>query len=315
VSFQRLSSQIAVSEGFWLGFIFGADLRGIRELESQATEMLKEAGKDVDARYLPEPDDDPGATMRWLLTPRPPATGLVWLVATGGVGDPRAWLPWWLRLLRRLNERRDTLRTAVPCGVVLAGPSDLLPIARDTAPDLWSYRSMLLDLSQRWLPLPAPMPADSGKLDRLLMYGPDARLRLWEDLDRRGTAQAGRGELRRALATHKEALALALRMKADSESPRTLGNAVRSMRNVGRGYQELGDLDSALNAYVDAIRVAQHIIALYGETPDALRTVSELLNAAAEVQEAQGDLDAARARRREAEQIAQRLPDPPPTST
>jgi len=79
----------------------------------------------------------------WLLGEHPSDAGLVWAV---GTGSDREWPAAWDWLLRRLNEQRDTLVGAVPAGLVLVLPASLRPTARDVAPDLWRYRSMVADV-------------------------------------------------------------------------------------------------------------------------------------------------------------------------
>ena len=58
------------------------------------------------------------------------------------------------QIFLRANERRDAMRRHLGGGLILAAPPEVEPRARDAAPDLWSVRSLVLDLR--------PSTSDSG---------------------------------------------------------------------------------------------------------------------------------------------------------
>ncbi len=74
---------------------------------------------------------------------------LVWLEAVaGGAG----WTEAWDDLLLRLNERRERLRKGLCGGLILVAPTALKARIREAAPDLWSIRALVLELSGRGAP-------------------------------------------------------------------------------------------------------------------------------------------------------------------
>ncbi|MEM6796430.1 MAG: hypothetical protein AAF725_20835, partial [Acidobacteriota bacterium] len=62
----------------------------------------------------------------------------------------------------RLNERRDRLIRSLRSGLMLAGPPEIKVLVRSAAPDLWSSRSLVIDLSP-----PAPSLPLLGQEDGL----------------------------------------------------------------------------------------------------------------------------------------------------
>src|SRR5439155_26283964 len=65
---------------------------------------------------------------------------------TGSGTAPGPWTAAWDDFLLRVNERRDALRRHLKGGLVLAAPPDIKARARDAAPDLWSVRSLVLEI-------------------------------------------------------------------------------------------------------------------------------------------------------------------------
>ncbi|MGI8575782.1 MAG: hypothetical protein ACR2MA_10690 [Egibacteraceae bacterium] len=163
-AWERLWAQLKLSEGFWLGYHFTSDVGAVRELQERSRRVLRGEARGVEARQVNNPNDLLEA-LPWLLRSRSAATGVVWLV--GVSGDFRGWISAWGGLLRRLNERRDTLPVALPCGLVLVAPRPVLPVARDTAADLWSLRSFLAEVrmgtAQHTQPFREPPVARSGE--------------------------------------------------------------------------------------------------------------------------------------------------------
>ncbi|MFL6121571.1 tetratricopeptide repeat protein, partial [Actinophytocola sp.] len=137
---ENLRSQLALQPGFWLGFLFCGDLYVLDELQARARNYSRIHLKNTQAIRVEQPDDLMSA-MPWLLGDHTPDLALTWLI--GVTGDAEPWRDAWARFLRRLNERRDLLRKVLPAGVILACPPSLLVTARESAPDLWSYRAMV----------------------------------------------------------------------------------------------------------------------------------------------------------------------------
>ncbi len=279
------------------------------------------------------------AVLPWLLGGHSSSVGLVWLV--GVAGDPGPWLPAWDGFLRRLNERREILRQALRCGLVLVGPPGLLPVARDAAPDLWSYRSMLIQLPTGPVRVPEapgdaerlPAPDDEhqafAELALLPPIEPSAQLR---PLLRQASAelQAGRGD--RAVERALEAL----------EAATTLDDKSLAHAWLARGYDLRGDVISALTHAEQALAtgrplgltmagrlleilarspdpdrvqeavhrrlaISRRLVDRYGETPKSLRDLSLSLNKAGDVAVARRELGAAAAAYGESLELARRI--------
>ncbi|MGH8896713.1 MAG: hypothetical protein ACRDZ4_06730 [Egibacteraceae bacterium] len=285
--------------------------------------MLRAKARGVEARHV----TDPGAlhgTLGWLLGGHPPATGLVWLAGVAGRRSDREWLPGWDRFLRRLNERRDVLRSSLEAGLLLVGPPDLLPVARDAAPDLWSYRAMVVEL--RAAPttrgvVPARRPARAPQVHRAfaelaLQPGIEptpmpARCFGRSSRSSRPTAAIGRlsGRSTRWTRQHppmtrcspergsrarerQEDLASA-RAHAEQalEASRPLGVALtRQLLDI---MASSPDLDRAPEAAGRELAICRLIVEQVGETPESLRDLSVSLERVGDVDRARGELDAA----------------------
>ncbi len=338
VAWERLWPQLALRQGFWIGFIFGADLTIVRELESRAANVLRARARGVESRYASDPEDLP-TLLRWVLAGVPVAAGLVWVV--GVAGGRQEWATAWREFLQRLNEQRDFLRKAVPAGIVLVLPPGLLPMARDAAPDLWSYRTMSLDLPQvsprpvASIPKPGSGRPDNrdetpfAELALAPMVEPSAALgSLLQQVA--ADVQTGRGgqavptavhALETAASSHDNALATAwLAMALDGRGD--LAAALPNARSALDAGYSLGlslthhlleiaarapNLDIVEEARQRQTAIARLVLDRYGETPEALRDLSVSLNNVAGVQRTRGQLDDALAAAAEAVTWYERL--------
>jgi tetratricopeptide (TPR) repeat protein len=242
---ERLWSQLTLSEGFWLGYVVGSNLELVGELKRRAEQILRRQARGMEVREYSEP----GAlanVIPWLLADHDPSLGLVW--AVGATGEPRPWINAWAGVLNRLNEQRETLRSTLHGGLLLVGPPGLLPVARDEAPDLWSYRSLLLELpdpepDREVRPLPALSPG----------AGPDAEdLRTFAERSMQPSVEPSE-PVREALRAVTPAIrsgrgdqavdhARGALDAATSESDRALAHAW-----LARGYDLRGDPAAALH--------------------------------------------------------------------
>lgn len=144
-AWERLRAQLALQDGFWLGFLFCSNLFVVNELRARTRDYARSQLKNTESIDVDHPDALM-SVMPWLLEDHPADLAVSWLV--GVSGEPGPWSPAWARFLRRLNERRDLLRQLVPGGVVLVCPPGVLATARESAPDLWSYRSMVVTVEE-----------------------------------------------------------------------------------------------------------------------------------------------------------------------
>jgi hypothetical protein len=139
----RLRAELTLQDRFWVGFLFGAEALEVAELVARSRDLALSEVRRVEVIRLDELEDV-GPALGQLLAPQAEDLAMTWIADVGGSITERAQL--WTRLLRRLNERRDALRDAHPHGLVLVCPHGSLPLARDEAPDLWSFRSLTATL-------------------------------------------------------------------------------------------------------------------------------------------------------------------------
>ncbi|MGH8898999.1 MAG: hypothetical protein ACRDZ4_18735, partial [Egibacteraceae bacterium] len=338
-AWEQLRPQLGLRKGFWLGFVFCADLDILRELEQRAVNFLRIQAMGVSSRHIDNPDDLERA-LGWLLGSHPAGIGLVWLA---GVADGREWLPAWDRFLRRLNEQRDALRQGLPAGLVLVGPPGLLPVARDAAPDLWSYRSMIVDLPT--VRVPAAVSARAPEHPRAVLQdqrsfaelalqaavegSPPVRVLLREAA---AELQAGSGHraaplalraLETATSADDELVAkawLARALEARGDLAAALGHADQTLaagRPLGVALTRalLGimasspDPDRVQEARERELALWRLMVERFGETPESLRDLSVSLDNVATVNRLRGQLDAALDAYTESLALARRIRD------
>ncbi|MEM9453133.1 MAG: tetratricopeptide repeat protein [Myxococcota bacterium] len=147
-AWQELRSQVEWASGFWLAFVFSSSGAVTAELEQRSRRLLAPGGGElqvvrprspVELRALVDGDRierelRPGSLL-WIESLRSDSDGL----------HPRGWDDAWRWLLQRLNERRELLRD-LGGGLVLALPRSFKARGREVAPDLWSIRSLSLDI-------------------------------------------------------------------------------------------------------------------------------------------------------------------------
>lgn len=166
----RLRQQLALAEGFWLGFLFSTSPAVSRTFRLRTEGILRSRALALRAILPGTPAELQGSLPR-LFDPSP-NTGCLWLEATRidtprpDENEPPPWTRAWDQLLLRLNERRDRLRRTLDCGLLLVAHPRVKPRVRDAAPDLWSVRSIVLE------PVPGPVDAPVRRLDQTLESDP-----------------------------------------------------------------------------------------------------------------------------------------------
>lgn len=159
---QRLRRQYELAEGFWLGFIFSPSPRTVVELRRQVERMLRSRRPWWMFRHRfqrlmliqPTSPDELRNMLPRLFDAKAARAGHVWVEAVhvdsalqaATENDPGPWTIAWDWLMMRANERRDALRRHLTGGVVFAVPCEWKSRVRDAAPDLWSVRSLVLDV-------------------------------------------------------------------------------------------------------------------------------------------------------------------------
>jgi Tetratricopeptide repeat len=135
-AWEQVRGRLELHGGFWLGFVFGVPSGVLGDVIQRSRDHLRGSTRPVVVRDLREPGDLM-ETLSWVAgVAAKAAPGMVWVVDRTGLTDDA-----WRSFLWRFNERRETIRAALPGGLVIAGPRRLLSLVRDVAPDIWSYRA------------------------------------------------------------------------------------------------------------------------------------------------------------------------------
>jgi hypothetical protein len=140
---ERLRAEFALHDGFWLAFLFGIQAPDVAELVARTRDLARTHVKHVATLTLTTRASET-AVLGQLLASHPTGLAATWVLDDEAITADRVRL--WSRLLQRLNERRDALAAGYPAGLLLACPAGSLPLVRDTAPDLWSIRSLTATL-------------------------------------------------------------------------------------------------------------------------------------------------------------------------
>ncbi|MGH9092068.1 MAG: hypothetical protein ACRDZR_11950, partial [Acidimicrobiales bacterium] len=148
-AWDRLRAQMALQAGFWLGYVLCDDRRAVTEMQRRAARVLRSRALTTQV-LAPATPDDLVATAAVLVDRASAAYGLTWVAPLTGVevGGPapgeEAWDDAWSRFLSRLNEHREGLLRTLTGGLVIAGPRRLAGRLAFLAPDLWTFRSVLV---------------------------------------------------------------------------------------------------------------------------------------------------------------------------
>ena len=187
---QRLRRQVEWATGFWLGFLFCQSPQVAATIRARVENLLRFRARAVQV-LAPTDPDELGSLLQVLFEPAMATPGLVWVeavradwsengchralphtpfswssVSRSDHGDspevladqPGPWTAAWDKLLLLLNERRDALGRHLQGGLTMVAPIAIKPRARVAAHDVWSIRSVVMELP----PPPVALPAGNG---------------------------------------------------------------------------------------------------------------------------------------------------------
>ena len=164
---QILRRQIELAAGFWLGFIFCPSPRPVAVLRQRVEQIYRLHASRV-RLVRPSAPEELREILPRLLEPESVEAGCIWVEAihldasTFTDEEPGPWATAWDWTLMRTNEHREVLRRRMNGGLVYAAPPQWKPRARIAAPDVWSIRSLVLDL-----PASAGGLPDAGRRDAM----------------------------------------------------------------------------------------------------------------------------------------------------
>ena len=225
-----------------------------------------------------------------------PPDGPIWI---DGSGARELYEEAWTQCAMKLNRIRNTIMAQFSTPLILAGPPWIREIFRDTAPDFWSIRTLVSEISiprgSTLLPLMERTARDvepASGIDPDFTLEQAARLRgragqeqqLSRLLDRAGQAFMERGRFQEAEAVLREALDL------DEQSVRRDAYSANNLLNLSISYVRLGDLmrrlnsdDEARKLYQKALEIREPLIREYPSRTDLLWRTAALYDRMGEV--------------------------------
>ena len=151
---QRLRRQVEWASAFWLGFVFCQSPQIAATFRARIEHLLRYRARSVHVLVPPSPNEL-GSLLQVLFEPAMTAKGLVWVEAIRAdplrscADQPGPWTAAWDQLLLLLNERRDALSRHLQGGLMMVAPVAVKPRARVAAPDVWSIRSVVIEVPAR----------------------------------------------------------------------------------------------------------------------------------------------------------------------
>jgi tetratricopeptide (TPR) repeat protein len=230
-----------------------------------------------------------------LLDIEPPA-GPLWVAA---VGARELYEDGWRRCAMKLNRVRDSIAHRFSTPLILVGPPWIREILRDNAPDFWSIRAFVAELS---LPscadITAPVLLSDAEIEREWYPDPELALGQADKLRGKPGLEAELSDLLNRAAVGlmhngrpeqaRQALAEAIRLNegVSASEPR----AVERMVDLSYSYQLAGDIagskgnaDEALEAFDRAIQVAGSVLQIQPNSTTAMYNLVTGYSRAAEL--------------------------------
>ena len=183
-----------------------------------------------------------------------PPIGPIW---ADGTGDRTIYEDAWNRCAVKLNRTRDVIAARFAAPIILVGAPWIRETLRDDAPDFWSVRAFIAEISPSQLERNAAhilleRPANTEPSESI--FDPDLTLRAIADLrgkpgqerqlgvllDRAGTELMNRGRSVEALSLLQEA------MEIDEAAVKQEPGRADYQRDLSVSYDRLGDLQRAL---------------------------------------------------------------------
>lgn len=216
-----------------------------------------------------------------------PLEGPIWI---DGSGARELYEQAWTQCAMKLNRIRNTIMAQFSTPLILVGPPWIREIFRDNAPDFWSIRTLVSEISIPRASTPRPRfertardfePASGIDPDFTLEQAARLRGRPGQErqlsslLDRAGQALMVRGRYKEAQAVLQEAL------DRNEESVRRDRDSADALLNLAASYVRLGDLmydlnsdDDARQAYQKAVEILERLVREHPSDMDFLHQLA-----------------------------------------
>lgn len=341
-----LHAQLQLAGDFWLGFVFVASAGAAANLRERLAETLRLRGAKLQLVRPAEPLALASSSTA-VLDARAQPQDIVWLecVAVDPAGSaPGARGPWldaWRQFGLRLNERRDLLMRNHAGALVIVAPLAGHRLLRESAPDLWSMRDLVLEVGpvEAASRLEEPRQADRSVVtaegigpawnhlaaaeealarEDTALAAEHVRLGLQQSVDPldRGRWALGvlgakvfrfwRAEEAHGCAAIAESVAQG-RLTWFGENAETLRDLSVGLDNVGKACRDDGDSAAARAAFEESLSICRRILQAWGENPQGLRDLSVSLDNVGEACRDDGDHAAARSAFEESLSICRRI--------
>ena len=269
---QKLLTLFDLAEGFSLLVLLVLDADGAALCRRELEKHLQREGNQLVSIELPTPDDLRQLPARLLAAQPPPNTGCLWMSAVEpdyGKAYPE-WREAWREALARLNSQRNPIRRQFDLSLVFVGASWLQEVMRETAPDLWSVRTLVVRIEPALRPAAERQVPEAGRFEfteepgggdpffalqeaEKLRSLPGKELALARLLHRAGEGFAGRDDWRAADKAFTEALELKQRASAQAAS------VLATLLNLAWACQILGQSRRSINHAQEAVKLAREI--------------------------------------------------------
>ncbi|MBN2526394.1 MAG: tetratricopeptide repeat protein [Deltaproteobacteria bacterium] len=293
----ELKRHLEWADGFWVVFVFSPSQISAEMLKQRVVEQLETMQRPFTVEQPETPDALVDLISAFVDNPDVPSP-LMWVEAlhkdkVDTTSTARPWERGWETLLLRTNERRERLRKKFQNGLVLVAPENLKNVFRNTAPDLWSVRTMLIELTpprfdadNKGLAQNAEMteasfrsppsgdpPSDPelalAAAHRLEKQRPDAPLAIAQAYTRAvsGLIKAGREDEARIAAETADRHLQSMGLPPDEdENLSATANLASALFNLGSAFNELVRWEDALRVNRQATDLYRHLVA---QRPDA----------------------------------------------
>ncbi len=158
-----LHDQFDLAEGFWLGFIFSPTYTAPRVWAERVERKVRAAERTLRRWQVKTAAALPEVLLEVVAAAREGTADCLWVEALeNDLGDTPPELSWtasWSELLMRLNERREVFVRHHQGALLVVAPPWVKLVVWERAPDLWAYRSIVVELrleAPPWRPVLTP---------------------------------------------------------------------------------------------------------------------------------------------------------------
>jgi tetratricopeptide (TPR) repeat protein len=287
---RKLLRHFDLNEGFAFALLLVPDSFAAGICEGELRRILGRSGKGLLPVRFPNAQALRDLPSKLLDLQPAQSDAAVWVATAVPAGTPqyKDWRDAWRQTAARLNENRNPLRRRLNLTLLFVGAPWLQEVLREVAPDLWSVRTLVVEIASR-LFTPAVVVAGSGditfevagvkgtgtveNLDPALALEqanrlrgkPDQRNALARLLVRAADAFAGARQFGEAIHSLREAVEI-YRELAIEEPGRYLPELARSLLFLGYSLKETWRWEDALSAAEEATRLCRQ---LSSGNPDA----------------------------------------------